>query len=161
MSPAVHITLVLFLALTFYQDWKYRAVHWFIFPILAVDALLIFFLREWDLQILGLNLTFVITVVTLLFIYISVRERKWTNIFERHLGIGDVLFFLAVTPLFSSQNYILFFITGMMVSGLAHGILSLLKKRESIPLAGYLSVYVIALEAVRVIFDKDLFHYAF
>ena len=48
MSLALHSVLVLLLVAASYQDWKYRAIYWFVFPLIAVDALLIFFLQGND-----------------------------------------------------------------------------------------------------------------
>lgn len=158
MSLVFQIILILLLIIAFVQDWKYRAIHWFVFPLIAIDAVLIFFSTQQEWKILGLNLIFVLVVMTILFCYVSLREQKWTNIFENHFGIGDVLFFIAVIPLFGSVNYVLFFITGMIFSGIVHGFISLKKERSTIPLAGYLSVYLVALMGVSYFVEIDLFY---
>ena len=72
--------------------------------------------------------------------------------------MGDVLFFLAITPLFGSTNYVLFFITGMFLSALFHGLISLKKKAGTIPLAGYLAMYLVALKGVGYWMHEDLFY---
>lgn len=158
MSPALHITLVILMIIVFYQDWKFRAIHWFIFPLIAIDTFLIFFSQSWSLITPGLNLTFVSIVMVSLFLYISIREKKWTNIFARHFGFGDVLFFVALTPLFSPWNYMLFFTSGMFVSVVMHRIQWLKSSRDTIPLAGYLGLYLIALMAVDSLTNLNLFH---
>ncbi len=158
MSLTLHILLILLLALACYQDWKYRAIYWFVFPLIAIVALLIFFMQQPDWNVLGLNLIFVSTVISLLFVYVSVKAKRWTNIFENHFGLGDVLFFLAITPLFSASNYVLFFITGMIFSAALHGLVSLRKAGKTIPLAGYLSVYLIALKGFCWFTGSDIFY---
>lgn len=158
MSLVFQITLLFLLGLTFFQDWKFRAVHWFVFPLIALDALLIFFFQQEDWKVTGLNLTFVFIVIGVLFLYVSVREQKWTNIFKAHFGIGDVLFLIAIIPLFGNVNYILFFISGMVVSMLFHFGISLIKKSETIPLAGYLAVYLIGLKLISFFTNQDLFY---
>jgi hypothetical protein len=158
MSLVVQILLLLLLGLTFFQDWKFRAVHWILFPLIALDACLIFFMQQGDWKVTGLNLTFVFIVISVLFIYVSVREQKWTNIFKAHFGIGDVLFLIAIIPLFGNTNYILFFISGMVISMLLHFGISLIKKSETIPLAGYLAVYLIGLKLISFLTDQDLFY---
>lgn len=158
MSLVFQIILFLLLVVAFMQDWKFRAIHWFVFPLLAIDSVLIFFFAQQDWKILWLNLTFVLIIMSVLFFYVSLREQKWTNIFERHFGIGDVLFFIAVIPLFGSVNYVLFFITGMIFSGLLHGVVSLRKQASTVPLAGYLSLYLVALKGVSYFVESDLFY---
>ena len=161
MSLIFHIALGALLMVTFYQDWKYRAIVWFIFPGMAIAALLIFLLPGGDWRIPGSNLIFVLLVVALLFLWVSARERKLTNIFERHFGLGDLLFFIAIVPLFGHQNFVLFFISGMMFSGLIHLVVSYKMNRTSIPLAGYLALYVLLLKGVSLVFNTDLFHMYF
>lgn len=158
MGLVLHIGLLLLLGWASYQDWKFRAIHWFIFPLIAADALLIFVWTDWSLEALLRNCLFIAAVMGMLFFYVSLREKRWTNLFERHFGLGDLLFFLAVTPLFNSFNYILFFITGMFFSATVHGLVSLRWKTPTIPLAGYLAVYVISLKAVGWLWAVDLFY---
>jgi hypothetical protein len=158
MSLTLHIILILLLVVACYQDWKFRAIYWFIFPLIAMDALLIFFIQQWNWKVLGLNLIFVIAVMMLLFLYVSAREKKWTNLFENHFGMGDVLFFLAITPLFNSTNYMLFFISGMIFSATLHGLVNLRKTSKTIPLAGYLSLYLVALKGFGWWLQDDLFY---
>src|SRR5688500_11436731 len=110
MSMVFYTLLVVLLIVAFYQDCKYRAITWFVFPLLAVVALLIFVQLNGAWKALGLNLIFVLVVMSCPFGYISLREKKLTNIFAQHFGLGDLLFFIAVCPLFAPSNFILFFI---------------------------------------------------
>ena len=61
------------------------------------------------------------------------------------IGLGDVLFFLAITPLFNLKTYILFFIIGMIFSLVIHISVNAIKKQKTVPLAGYLSIILIVL----------------
>jgi len=128
-------------------------------------TLLIFWQLGWEWKVLGLNLIFVIVVMSVLFLYVSIREKKLTNIFENHFGIGDVLFFIAVSPLFSTTNFVLFFISGMILSGIFHLAISQMghyvaksTTEKTIPLAGYLAVYVLLLKCTSVLSNVDLFN---
>jgi hypothetical protein len=97
MSPFFHIPLVALLLVTFYQDWKFRAVTWFVFPLVAIVSLLIFLRAGCDWKNVGSNLIFVLTVTGTLFLYVSLHQKTLTNIFHSHFGIGDFLFFIAIT----------------------------------------------------------------
>lgn len=157
MNLVFQLILSLILVLAFYQDWKYRAIHWFVFPLLAIVSVLVFLWLDLAWEIIGFNLIFVTLVIGCLFLYVSLKEGRLTNIFAKHFGIGDVLFFLAVTPLFSVSNFILFFITGMFLAGIVHLVISR-NKPSTVPLAGYLSIYIIGLLATDFVFDLNLFY---
>jgi hypothetical protein len=60
--------------------------------------------------------------------------------------------------LFMDRNFILFFITGMLFSGLFHLLLVSAKKQAKIPLAGYLALYIIGLKSFEIISNTDLFY---
>jgi multisubunit Na+/H+ antiporter MnhE subunit len=60
------------------------------------------------------------------------------------IGLGDILFFFAITPLFKLRTFILFFIIGMISSLLLHLLANKFKKQENVPLAGYLSILLIS-----------------
>lgn len=73
------------------------------------------------------------------------------------MGLGDVLFFVAVIPFFSSYNYILFFITGMLFSILGFLVIKLVVKTDLVPLAGLLALYLILLKVGSYISGFDVF----
>ena len=161
MSLIFHIVLGALLIVAFYEDWKFRAITWLVFPAVGIVTLLIFILPGGDWKVPGSNLIFVLIIMTALTIWVSVRERKPTNIFKKHFGIGDLLFFIAILPLFGCQNFVLFFISGMMLSCLVH--IGVTKKTQhlTIPLAGYLAVYVLLLKSASLVLNVDLFHITF
>lgn len=149
MEIALSIVLILSLVLTFVQDYKGRAVSILIFALLAASALGLFMISQLDWQMVLTNLAFVVLVIGCLFLYIAVKERGFVNIFKSHFGIGDFVFFLAITPLFANRNFILFFITGMLLSAIIHLITARNQKEQTIPLAGYLAIYVLVLKGIE------------
>lgn len=159
MNWLLEITLILLLATAFVQDYKSRSIHLFVFIGIAVLSTAIFLLEDilmWN--VIGLNALFVIVVMMLLFLYTSVKEAQFVNIFKQYFGLGDLLFFLVVTPLLSQRNFILFFITGLVLSGLVHWLLVSKKSGKTIPLAGYLSIYLILLRATDYCLVTNLFY---
>ena len=153
-----HIVLISLLGISFYQDWKYRAIHWIIFPLLLITAGFLFWNSYMPLETVLFNLVFLSVVIACLFLYISFKRGGLTNIFKSDLGLGDVLFLIAVAPLFVDRNYILFFITGMIISGVLHLILFANKQSTKIPLAGYLALYLIGLKGIDLFLYNDLFY---
>jgi Flp pilus assembly protein protease CpaA len=157
MSHIGHILLIGLLSIACYQDIKYRAISWLVFPGVLISSLIIKLLSENMLFNIFMNLTFLTVVLGTLFVYISIKRKHLTNILKEDLGIGDILFFIAITPLFLDRNYILFFITGMLLSGLIHLSLIPLKVNPKIPLAGYLSLYLMVLLVLDQFSNWELF----
>lgn len=153
-----HIALSITLLIAFYQDWKYRAITWLLFPILGIITVLLFSQTGLSYNTIVANIVFLTTLMGCLFVYMSLKEKKAINIFKAGFGLGDVLFLLAVTPLFGSENYILFFISGMIFSGIFHLILTKGNRKAKIPLAGYLAVYLLILKGINLIFSTNIFY---
>ncbi len=158
MEWIFHIALVLILVIAFYQDWKYRAISWLVFPVLLSVAFVLFWLSQLALNTVVFNIVFLTVIIGSLFLYVSVKRRRWVNIFKADLGLGDVLFLVAICPLFSERNYILFFITGMLFSGLIHLFVFAWNKEVKIPLAGYLAGYIILSKGYDLCVDTNLFY---
>jgi len=144
--------------IAFFQDWKSRSIHIGILVSLAVITSTIFYQMSVDWKIVGLNLAFITVVMGGLVLYIAFKEGRFINIFKAHFGIGDVVFFIAVSPLFSNENFILFFISGMILSACTHLIVSKSKGESTIPLAGYLSIYLVGLIIVNQLIEADIFY---
>ena len=157
----LHIVLLIMLSIAFYQDQKYRAISWIIFPVLSLLSIGIFFQWDFSLKNIGLNLLFLTIVLFSLTLYLSIKEKKIVNIINGRFGLGDILFLLAVTPLFGNENYILFFISGMFLSAIFHLIISRGNLSAKIPLAGYLALYIILLKGANLIVQPDIFYTAF
>lgn len=145
----IKIATVIVLLLIFLQDWKGRAVYWFLFPLLA--ALLVFirfpsaiFLPELEQSVL-INIGFILLQLVILTVYFSVKNKKWINITTGLLGIGDVLFLLSIAFYLSVLNFLFFYI----ISLIAVLFIWLIWQRVStqkdkyIPLAGLQSLVVI------------------
>ena len=158
MELTLDILLIISLLLAFVQDWKERSIHVVIFLAIAGIAVAKFFLTDFQFSLVGYNSLFVIAVIGLLMLYVSLKSGKGVNIFKEHFGIGDLVFFVAITPLFGNRNFILFFITGLILSAVIHLLVMLFKKESPIPLAGYLSLYLIGIIIVDKIINTDLFY---
>ncbi len=146
---------VLFL-LIFYQDMIKRAIH-IVLPLLIIlIGLILFFERSYPIIILWHNFLFLLVTCLGLYVYLSLKERKFVNLFKS-IGKGDFLFFLAVIPYFSTINYILYFITGMLFSIFAFLVIKMISKTNLVPLAGLLAIYMLILKCIVYITDLDFF----
>ncbi|UCA57676.1 hypothetical protein LDL78_14525 [Aequorivita sp. F7] len=141
-----------------YQDFKFRAIHFFLVLGLFICALFIlwFYLNSFE-EFLYTAL-FIGVVLFLLWIYIRIKYNHVEKSFVNSIGLGDILFFFAVAPLFSLKNYMLFFISGMVISLIFYILFKNKMKTLLIPLAGILSCYLFLLIIISFVFDLDLFY---
>ncbi len=125
--------------LCFYQDIRYRGIHWLAFPLLFLSALW----WQQDVQWINLlyNLAFIGGLMLLLTLYLSLREQRFVAITKGYFSWGDILFLLAVIPLFSPADFMLFFTAGTFVSLIIHALTMLVRKQESVPYAGYMALF--------------------
>ncbi|WAC02707.1 hypothetical protein N7U66_03280 [Lacinutrix neustonica] len=90
--------------------------------------------------------------------YFSVKEAQLINPFKKHMGWGDLIFLIGVIPMFTFRNYMLFFITGMIFTLTLYGIFYRKYSQNTIPLAGYLSLYIIVLVISDLLFPINIFY---
>ncbi|MDP9080011.1 MAG: hypothetical protein M3O71_21505 [Bacteroidota bacterium] len=139
------IAIELLLLLVFFQDLRERAVFWILFPVLALSFLSYRLLRNDPVaaicQAALVNIGFIAVVFLLLTAYFSVKRRKWTNVTDGLLGLGDLLFLLALCFYFSILNFLLFYITSLILV-LATWLIwrSVVKNSNEVPLAGLQAV---------------------
>jgi Flp pilus assembly protein protease CpaA len=135
--------LLLCLVLVFIQDIKYRRIH-VILPI--VIFILSFFLipvKKYDLlETLLFNTGFFFITLGILTLYMSLKSKKFLNPFEHYFGLGDLLFYVAVTPLFLLKNYILYFILSLVFAILLQFGFKKIIREETVPLAGFASLFL-------------------
>lgn len=134
--------LIGILLIVLYQDIRFRGVHWIFFPLLMFGS---FFVRINDLILIeyGMSLVYLISILFLLTIYLTVKNGQFTNFLKGYFSLGDVLFLLAVIPLFSFTQYVFFFIFSTLFTLVAHLIISQFDDRKTIPFAGYASIPVV------------------
>ena len=142
----------------FIQDLKYRAIH-IIAPILLFLLGLVQFVHM-DIAITQLLVTAAFLGITLLgaYGYFSIKYRKISNPFKSLIGLGDVLYFVAVIPFFITANYMLFLVLGLLFSMVSFFVVQYFQQTKLIPLAGLLSLFFILLKVSAYIFEIDLFY---
>ncbi len=136
------VFLVTILLIIFYQDIRKRAVLWFLFPLLFGATIWYRHdLLKWN-EVL-LNNMFVLFLLSFLTLYISVRQKKITAIWNGFFSWGDILFIIAITPLCTFFDYIYFFTFGTVIVLIIHLIAIQFSKNKTVPYAGYLSLVTI------------------
>lgn len=167
MDTILVIILVLVLAVVVFQDFKSKAISWFLIPLLiigfAVKAVLKIDTEELIIYF-GINFLTVLINLIGVTLMVSIKEKKITNILKTHLGLGDVLFFLVLTLAFSPINFVVFYLGSMLLTTLIYaGIIHFNKNKKTlIPLAGAMSLLLIVTLLIEQIttsfqFFQDIF----
>ncbi len=145
MPSVIDLSAIFFLVIVFIQDIKYRQISWWLIPVLA----LIFGMKATfsiDLNTMFyfsiINFFFFFLQLLLLTIYFSIKNKKYINIVNSYLGIGDILFIIVTCMAFSPVNFIFFYITGLIVTLAAMIIYNIKAKvtEKEIPLAGVMAI---------------------
>jgi hypothetical protein len=86
----------------------------------------------------SINFVFLIIQLLLVSVYFSVKNNKWTPIYQSLLGAGDILFLMSIGVYFSVLNYLFFYIVSLIVVLLLWVPINLfvIKQKTTIPLAG-------------------------
>lgn len=99
--------------------------------------------KSSDYLLILRNVGFMLLVLTALTVHMSIKNRSFLNPFRHYFGLGDLLFFIAIAPLFLVRNYMLFFILSMLFSIVLQRMTQ--KKETTVPLAGFASLLLILL----------------
>nr|WP_162989044.1 hypothetical protein [Pedobacter schmidteae] len=138
------------------QDFKFRAISWYLFPLLTGCLLLIN--PSFSINACLINLGFIAFVFVLLTGWFSLREGSMVNLTQRHLGIGDILFLLCLAFFFSPVNFFLFYLSSLLLVAIGTGLYLILAKPEnfSIPLAGLQGLVLIVMLTAGWIWNIDI-----
>lgn len=140
MEKFLLIPVLLFI---FFQDLKFRAVYWFLFPIVLGISIWIGWTTSNAENMLWSFFFFIFSMGGLT-LYLSIKEGRLINISKGYFGLGDILFLIVIIPIFPFYMYLVFFTLGTIMSLLIHGIvLSIAKGNKTIPYAGYMSLFLI------------------
>ena len=141
-----------------WQDFKDRAIHvgfllaFIILSMISAWQTALPF-HEWIM-----NLGFILFILGILSFYFSMKNRRWVNIIDSYLGLGDVVFFIGLCFLFPLVNMLAFFVFSLVFSLIVYGIITLFKKGEhnNIPLAGLMGICLIGTIIIVEINNYDL-----
>lgn len=138
----LQILLIASFGLIAFQDFKERAVVWFLFPIAAILLAAICLLHiSWQQYaiLVFTNGILVSCILLILFIYTKYIARKaFINV---SFGMGDLLFFYALAIGFPTITFIVLFAGSIIFSAIAHTFA--MKKQNTVPLAGLMSIFLI------------------
>lgn len=139
------ILLLIFMAV---QDFRYRAISWYAFPLLAAGMLLSN--RSFEASEFGLNVLLIAMNFGLLTLLLSLKYKKPVNPFSLHIGLGDLLMLICMALYFPVLNFFVFYLLSLILISLGGGIHQLFLRNRSwtIPLAGLQSLMLLCLVLV-------------
>lgn len=139
------ILLLVTLLMIFFQDNKERQVYWFMFPITAILFSILHYTSAGGINFLinsafNLILIFCVLCCLLLYTYLVLKIE-----FFKAFGLGDLLFFLAISFSFSTITFVVCFIISIFFCLLIHFIFNTTNKFETVPLAGNMSLFFLGI----------------
>ncbi len=142
-----------------WQDFKFRAVYWWLFVLLLMGLMAMKVMEHnwlvmwadlrYDVSFLGLQLLFLTG-------YFSVKEGSLVNIFKAYFGLGDLFFLLSITVYFSFFNYVMYYLISLLlIIIISVGLKSWVKNpNPKIPLAGEQALLLLILMGIDLLVDK-------
>jgi hypothetical protein len=94
-----------------------------------------------------------------LFLYYSFKKNAFFNPIDSYIGLGDVLFFFSITPLFSLHGFVKFFVLSLLFSLGVHFLFFKKNQKKHIPLAGYMAVFLLLVLFSELILKTTYFFY--
>lgn len=160
MSSLFNLLLLPPAILMIISDIKHRRIHLYWLILFFIIALAVSIIEN-KLYVIGINILLNIGLIVYWtiawIIYILIRYRVWTNPLSRHIGIGDILFFVAVTPLFALKEYLYFMIMAMTFSLVWWCVTLLFKqKNKTIPLVATSGMVLIVYIIVKTCLNLNL-----
>lgn len=137
------VTLVILIAIA-YMDFRFRYVQLYLFIVLfflnMVNAVMVNDFSSVMIQS-AINSGLLMLMIAVLWLYYSIKGKGMEGFINRKLGSGDIVFWLAISPLFSLINFLLFLITSLLLVLFVSMVRLLLsRKTDLIPLAGWQSL---------------------
>jgi hypothetical protein len=150
MDSVLSAVVIMLLAIISLQDFKYRAISWFVVALLFA-AILIIALCDTNsysafMKSSLINLCILSLQVFLAVIFFWVKNRKVTQITDVMIGKGDLLFLGILSFMFCTANLIGYYLLGLIITmtfALTINFVRTKSKMTEVPLAGFLSLVLI------------------
>lgn len=159
ITTACSLLIIATLSIMVVQDFRDRAIDWYLFPIGFFLILTVADTGEqgFTWRTLLLNLMIIGSQLSLLWIYFFLTGRKlnlWSN---DHLGFGDILFLFILAVSFSPVNFFFFYFFSLLFAILIFFLISLSpKKWATIPLAGIQAFLLIIVFVLGWVWKSDV-----
>lgn len=145
LSILINLSILLILAVMSIQDFKYRAISWYAFPLLAIFLVFANAVFNWTECLM--NVGFIVVNYVLATAMISLKNGKPINLMKAHIGAGDLLMLLCTAVYFPTLIFFLFYLSSLILIAIGAGIyMAWFKPRQyTVPLAGLQSAMLLLL----------------
>jgi hypothetical protein len=137
--------ILVILMTVFIQDLRFRAVYWFLFPVLLLSFVVLNMSAGGQgLQLIAktslINIGFLSVQLIGLNIYFSFKMGGWRNVAGGLLGWGDILLLYTVAFALPVISFIFFYVASLIFALVCWAVYNMFcsdeKKSKNIPLAG-------------------------
>jgi len=146
----LHVASFVCLSMVAYQDFSERQIHWLLIPMcfalfISISTAQIGF--SSSLKFLLWNLLFFSFQLLLLIVYFFMKHKRFVNLLDNYLGIGDILFILTLCSTLSPVNFLLFYFAVLVLTLFVHlvSLKAISNLKAEIPLAGVFAVSFMSL----------------
>ena len=167
MPLLIDLLLFVCLGVIAFQDFRERQISW-------IPLVLLFFFFGWKALLamdsdslffnVAVNTGFIVFQLIVLTLWMSIRNKKWINIIDTYLGLGDILFFIALTTAFAPVQFIVFYSASLFITlcGVLTGRLLSKRTNPEIPLAGSMAaVLMICIVAIAFVHHPVFYERSF
>lgn len=162
MQNLLFFILIIILIPVVIEDFRFRKISLIWLVIILITSALFQLntnLHVYDIAAnIFLNLCIIAINYGILTLYFSLKNKRFINLGNQYLGIGDLIFLIAVSFLFSPLNFVCFVLFSLFFSLLYSLFVKLIfpDKFKTIPLAGLQSLFLFILLTTLFIQDKIL-----
>lgn len=129
------------------QDFRFRAVHWILFPILLIllvaDSLFVTKIDNY-LDSITINLLVILLQGLILIGYYKLKGTQFITFIKERIGMGDLLFVVVMAFAFSWSTFLFYYIAGLLFTLITWIVVrNLVRLRtQLVPLAGMLALFM-------------------
>lgn len=140
------ITLLV-LGIIAWEDLRERSIHWWLLPVLAIAMIAPAWYGLSTAELygqMGFNLAFLGLQLVGTLLLLMIKQGRWVNPVDRSIGTGDLLFFVVLAVGLSRANFVLFYMSALVLCIAAHLLLVRLfpNVQRTVPTAGYMAIYL-------------------
>jgi len=152
METVVYSLFLLTLGYVFYTDVKDREIALYTLLVLVFSGGYLA-LESQSFKVVGLfwllNSVFIAIQYGVLMLYLELRYKEGRQLFSKWIGIGDLLFFLAIGMYYSINEFVFVYLGSLLFSALVF--LSFRSRLKTIPLAGFSALFIVFFELYTVL----------
>lgn len=161
-SDLVQVGLVIVFLAICYQDFKERAVYWWlyllVFVLFSLEALL---RKSFHLQESLINLGFLSIQYIVVIVYFGIKNGEFKWFLLDDFGLGDAVLIITLA-VFLPNDFFLFVYLSSLISSLLWVVVmnKITSKSYSIPLAGVLSIVMVLITTLSYVKVDKMYYFS-